>query len=240
MTCSQRGWSIPSWSSRALNLRRSSAISMDSALVPRMRTPARCRRIARLFGSCPPMRHHDAVGLLALVDLQHRLEADLVEDELVALVVVGAHRLGVVVDHHGLVPELARRLESVDAAPIELHARADAVGPRTQHHHFLSPGGRGVGRPSVVAGIEVVRLRRELGGQGVDLCQVRSDAQPLALSADASRWCLSELRGSCGRRSPAPWPRAGWSRRMAATSAAARGASGRLARWRGGTRGRCA
>ena len=45
----------------------------------------------------------------------------------------------------------------------------------------------------MVAGIEVVRLRRPLGGQGVDLCQVRNDAQPLALGADAARRGLGEL-----------------------------------------------
>ena len=53
--------------------------------------------------------HDDALGLLALVEIEHRLEADLVEYQLVADVVVGADRLRVVVDHDGLVAELPLR-----------------------------------------------------------------------------------------------------------------------------------
>jgi hypothetical protein len=45
----------------------------------------------------------------------------------------------------------------------------------------------------MVAGIEVVRLRRPLRSKGVDLCQVRGDAQPLALGANAARRSVREL-----------------------------------------------
>ena len=105
---------------------------------------------------------------------------------------------------------------------------------------FLRQRGRGVGRPGVVAGIEVVRLRRQLRGQGVDLCQVRSDAQPLALGADAARRRLGELADLAVGEAQLLGLAQGGLVEWAATSAAARGASGRWARWRGGTRGRCA
>ena len=37
------------------------------------------------------------------------------------------------VDHNDLVPHVAQRPDATDAAPIELHAAADAVRPAAQH-----------------------------------------------------------------------------------------------------------
>src|SRR5574344_2403168 len=48
------GWSIESLSTIEENLCLSSALSMDSALVPISFTPAPLSLIARLFGICPP------------------------------------------------------------------------------------------------------------------------------------------------------------------------------------------
>ena len=69
----------------------------------------------------------DAVRLLALADGEHRGGVERLEVEAVARVVVGRDRLGVAVDHHGLVAERAERLRRVDAAVVELDALADAV-----------------------------------------------------------------------------------------------------------------
>ena len=49
---------------------------------------------------------HDAVGLLALADGQHRLDVERLEVEAVGRVVVGRDRLRVAIDHHRLVAEL--------------------------------------------------------------------------------------------------------------------------------------
>ena len=146
VTCSQRGWSMPSWSSRALNLLPvlGHVDALGAGAEDAHAGAVQAER--QVVGHLPAHAHDDAVGLLALVEVEHRLEAHLVEDQLVAHVVVGADRLGVVVEHHGLVPELARRLERVDAAPVELDARADAVGARAEHHDLLAPRGRDVGR----------------------------------------------------------------------------------------------
>jgi hypothetical protein len=93
----------------------------------------------QIVGQLSAHRHHHAKWLLAPVDLHHRFEAHLGEEKLVTLVIVGAHGLGVIVDHQGLVPEVMRRLQRVDAAPVKLHARADAVGARAQHHDLFAP-----------------------------------------------------------------------------------------------------
>ena len=88
--------------------------------------------------------HYHALGPLPLVEVEHRLEAHLVEDQPVAHVVVGADGLGVVVEHDGLVAERGGRLHGVDAAPVELDARADPVGARAEHHDLLPPRRRHV------------------------------------------------------------------------------------------------
>ena len=49
------GWSTPMRSNMAENLSRSSALSMLLAEVPRMFTCCASRRMARLFGICPPV-----------------------------------------------------------------------------------------------------------------------------------------------------------------------------------------
>ena len=109
VTCSQRGWSMPSWSSSALNFLP--ILGHVDALGARAEDAdaGAVQADGQVVGHLAAHAHDDAVGLLALVDVEHRLEADLVEDELVAVVVVGADRLRVVVEHDGLVAELARR-----------------------------------------------------------------------------------------------------------------------------------
>ena len=70
----------------------------------------------------------DAVGSLKVDDVHHALEAELVEVEAVAHIVVGRHCLRVVVDHDCLVAELAAGGGGVDRTPVKLHRAADAVG----------------------------------------------------------------------------------------------------------------
>ncbi len=70
---------------------------------------------------------HDAVGPLALADREHRLGVERLEVEPVGRVVVGRDGLGVAVDHHRLVAELAVRRDGVDAAVVELDALPDPV-----------------------------------------------------------------------------------------------------------------
>jgi hypothetical protein len=67
-----------------------------------------------------------------VVDLQHVLQRQRLEVEPIGGVVVGRDRLGVAVDHDGLVARLAQRHGGVHAGVVELDALADAVRARSQ------------------------------------------------------------------------------------------------------------
>ena len=71
----------------------------------------------------------DAERLLERADVEDALERHGLEVEPVARVVVGRDRLGVRVDHHGLVAELAKRAGRAHAAVVELDPLADPVRP---------------------------------------------------------------------------------------------------------------
>ena len=127
--------------------------------------------------------HDHAVRPFLFHEVQDGFHAHLVEDELVADVVVRAHRLRVVVEHQGFEAELRRCLHGVHATPIELYGGADPIDPGADHQN-AAPALGGPSHPfveaRVVRGIEVVRLGGELGGQGVDAGDVRDDARSLA------------------------------------------------------------
>ena len=137
-----------------------------------------------VVGHLPPHAHHHAQRALALPDVEHRLEADLVEEQLVAHVVVGADGLGVVVQKDGLVAHLLQRAHGVDAAPVELHRAPDAVRAAAEHQHLLAPRRGDVVGVAVVREVEVVGLRGVLRGEGVDLADPRLDAVALAQGAN--------------------------------------------------------
>ena len=111
---------------------------------------------------------HDAVGLLALADREHRLRVERLEVEAVGRVVVGRDGLGVAVDHHRLVAELAIGLDSVDAAVVELHSLPDAVRARAENHDALPVALRRALVLLAPGGVEVVRGRVDLARDGVD------------------------------------------------------------------------
>ncbi len=110
----------------------------------------------------------DAVGLLALADLEHLLRAERLEVEAVGGVVVGRDRLRVAVDHHRLVAERAEGLRGVDAAVVELDPLADPVRARAEDDDArLRPGRRRLVRLAP-GRVEVVRVGLDLAGAGVD------------------------------------------------------------------------
>ena len=79
----------------------------------------------------------DAVGLLAMADVEHVLEGERLEEKFVAGVVVGRDGLGVRVDHDGLVPDFLQREGGVDATVVELDPLPDAVRPAAEDHDLL-------------------------------------------------------------------------------------------------------
>ena len=82
----------------------------------------------------PAELHDHALRLLALHDLEHVLERQRLEVQLVRGVEVGGDRLGVRVDHDRLEPLLAQRERGAHAAVVELDALPDAVRAAAEDH----------------------------------------------------------------------------------------------------------
>ena len=111
----------------------------------------------------------DADGLLPLADREHRLGVERLEVEPVGRVVVGRDGLGVAVDHHRLVAELAVRRHGVDAAVVELDPLADAVRAGAEDDDArLRAGGRRL--------VGLAPGRVVVVGRGLDLARARVDA----------------------------------------------------------------
>ena len=202
-------------SRHAENLLRSSALSIDCGDVPRILTLFACSGSARLLGPCPPTETMTP-SACSIVDVEDALERDLLEEERVALVVVGRDGLRVVVDHHRAVAELAQRADRADGAPVELDRRADAVRAAAEHHRRLRLARRArgrdgrlgerralVGAAAVVRHVEVVGLRGELRGERVDLLDARLDVRRGGARARRPRRQPSSLRAARRRSPPA-------------------------------------
>src|SRR5258707_5896570 len=70
---------------------------------------------------------------LARVDIQHRLQADLIKIKPVAHVVIRAHSFWVTVQKDRTVSQLSERVRRIHATPIKLYRAADAVGARSEN-----------------------------------------------------------------------------------------------------------
>ena len=89
------------------------------------------------------------------------------EEEAIAGVVVGGHRLGIAVEHDGLEARVGQCERGVHAAVVELDALPDAVGPAAEDHH-RGPVDR-LDLVFVLVGAVVIRRARgELRRAGVD------------------------------------------------------------------------
>jgi hypothetical protein len=104
--------------------------------------PGLLDRAGELERGLPAELDDHALGLLALADGQHLLDAERFEVEAVRDVVVGRDRLRVAVDHHGLVAKRSKRMRGVDAAVVEFDPLADAVRPRAEDHYARVVAGR--------------------------------------------------------------------------------------------------
>ena len=123
---------------------RSSARSMEAGLVPS--TSSGGSDPASLSGVCPPRETmtpttRPPAPLLGLEHVGHVLGRQRFEVEPVRGVVVGRHRLGVAVDHDGLVAGVAQGHGGVDAAVVELDPLPDAVGARAEDDDPVPPRG---------------------------------------------------------------------------------------------------
>ena len=88
----------------------------------------------------PAELHDHAVRLDHVANVEHVLDRERLEEQHVAGVVVGAHRLGVRVDHHRFDAQLPQREAGVAAAVVELDPLPDPVRPAAENHDPLLAG----------------------------------------------------------------------------------------------------
>ena len=124
--------------------------------------------------------HDHAFRLLEFDDLEHVFEGERFEVEAIARVVVRRNRLGVAVDHDGLVTGLTEREDCVHAAVVELDPLTDAIGPASEDDD-LAPIARLRLALVLVGRIEIGRMRDELRGAGIDALVDGADPQTMAL-----------------------------------------------------------
>ena len=142
------------------------------------------QRLGELERGLAAQRHDDAVGTLGIDDVHDVLVGERLEVQLVGGVVVGRHRLGVAVDHDGLVALVVQRVRGMDAAVVELDALADAVGAGAEDHDALFVARLDLGLVRVIGLVVVGGLARELGRARVDRLECGHDADTLAMRAD--------------------------------------------------------
>ncbi len=74
-------------------------------------------------------------------------------------------------------------MHGVDATPVKLHRTADAIGPRTEDDDRVAGRTHQIILLAVIGQIQIIRLGRILGGQGIDLLDVGPQAVHCPLSA---------------------------------------------------------
>ena len=162
--------------------------------------------------------HDHALRLLALHDLEHVLERQRLEVQLVRRIEVRGDRFRIRVDHDRLEPALAQREHGAHAAVVELHALPDAIRAAAEDHD------RPLAAPRrfallVVAAVQVRRRRRKLAGAGVDHLVRRANVQrPAALARPR---VSSSPRSAPSWRSEKPMPLHAAHVVLASTSASA-------------------
>ena len=132
-------------------------------------------RARELERRLPAELHDHADRLLAVHDLEHVLERERLEVQLVRRVEVGRDGLGVRVDHDRLVAPLPERDHRAHTAVVELDALADSVRARAEDHDRRAAAARRLVL-LVVAAVQVRRRRRELARARVDHLVRRADA----------------------------------------------------------------
>ena len=143
----------------------------------------------QVVGDLTTHRNDHASRCFEIQHVHHALERQLVEVQTVAHIVVGRNGLGVVVDHHRLIAQLAGGLDSIHRAPVELNRRADAVCTRTQNHNrFLILEERNIVILTVVGHIKIVGQLGVLRCHRIDSLNGRHDVSLLTQRANCQ--CL--------------------------------------------------
>ena len=140
---------------------------------------------SKVIGDLTTCRQDRTVRLLQVNDIQHPLQRQLIEVEPIRHIVVGADRLGVVIDHDGVVALLLDRLEGRDTTPVKLDRATDVVRSGTKHDHTLVPILKGdIVTMPIVGQVEVIGLGGILRCERIDLAHHRGDTHTLAQLSD--------------------------------------------------------
>lgn len=88
--------------------------------------PHECEPESQLLSLSPPgpCWHTLLCAHLLFADIQDTFQRQLLKVKAIALIEVGADRLGVVVDHHRLLAHLSQSSDAGDSAPVKLHTAA--------------------------------------------------------------------------------------------------------------------
>ena len=133
----------------------------------------------------PTCADDDTTRRFEFYDVHHALKGELVEVEPIAHVVVGRHRLGIVVDHHAAQSLLTNGVESLHTAPVELHAATDTIGTTAENDDAASVAlVAHIVRRAAVCEVEVIGFGGILCGQRVDAFDNGQNAALLAHLSD--------------------------------------------------------
>src|SRR5207245_8898845 len=109
-----------------------------------------------------------APAFLALIDVQHVLQREGLEEKFVARIIIGRDGFRVGIDHERLEAVLLKRERRMNTAVIEFDALADAIRAATENHHLaLVRRLANLIITAVVRGIIVGRITLELRGASV-------------------------------------------------------------------------
>ena len=165
------GWGMPISRRVASKRRRSSARSIASTDEPRILAPPLAQRLGQVDRGLAAELHHHAHRRLGPDHVLGRLLVEGVEVQPVGGVEVGAHGLGVAVEHGAGEARVAQRHRRLHRAVVELDALADADRAGAQHQHR---GRRLLAQPArrlvlgLVGRVVVRGGRGELRGARVD------------------------------------------------------------------------
>ena len=134
-----------------------------------------------------------APAFFAVINVQHVLERQRLEEKLVAGVVVGGDSFRVGVDHERLEALLLQREGGVYAAVVELDALPDPVRPAAEDHHLFRVAWPHLVIALVVGRVVVRRVRFELRRAGVHQSESRHEAKRMALGPHFALGALGEV-----------------------------------------------
>ena len=121
---------------------------------------------------------NDTTGILQFVNIHYSLVAELFKVQFISGIKISRVSLWIVIDHDSLFAHLSQGECSIDGAPVKFHRASNPVHTTPQDDRTMVVK-RNVMRRSVISGIEIVGIRRELSRESVNLFYPRPDSEAL-------------------------------------------------------------